>query len=151
MYFGYEIVIYYQATVRLSQLLSNSHLRHISALCVSARPCGTHVEENSFPLIYIIKLMTTKLYKIHYYGSENVVSSSDEHRVKLMKVNIFSLSFLIGQTNFLMTSNIKKCRILYWLLYSSKINRKVKYSDLGHAKTLGVLLLTLIQSSASRN
>lgn len=108
MYFGYEIDIYYQAIVRLSQLLSTPHLRHISVLCVSARPCGSHVEENSFPLLYIIKLMTIKLYKIHYYGSENVVSSSDEHRVKFMKMKIFSLSFLIGQTRFLMASKIKK-------------------------------------------
>lgn len=84
MYFGYEIVIYYQAIVRLSQLLSNPHLRHINALCVSARPRGTHAEENSFPLPYIIKLMATKLHKIHYYGSENAVSWSVEHRVKFI-------------------------------------------------------------------
>lgn len=72
MYFGYGIVIYYKAIVRLSQLLSNPHLRHIIVLCVSARPCGTHAEENVFPLPYIIKLMTIKLHKIHFYGSENV-------------------------------------------------------------------------------
>lgn len=110
MYFVYEMVIYYQAIVRLSQLLSNPHLRHISVLCVSARPCGTHAEENSFPLPYNIKLMTIKLCKIHFYGSENVVSSSGEHCVQFMKVNVFSLFFLIGQTSFLMGSNIKNAK-----------------------------------------
>lgn len=108
MHFGYEIVIYYQAIVRLSQILSNPHLRHISVLCVSARPCGTHVEVISFPFLYIIKLITIKLHKIHYYGSENVVSSSDEHCVMFVKVNIFSLCFPIRQTSFLMASNIRK-------------------------------------------
>lgn len=35
-------------------------------------------------------------------------SSSDEHCVIFMKINIFSLFFLIGQTSFLMASNLKK-------------------------------------------
>lgn len=100
------MVIYYQAIVLLSQLLSNPHLRHISVLCVSVRPRGTHAEENSFPLPYIIKFMTINLYIIHYYGSENALSSNDEHCIKFMKVNIFFLFFLIGQTSFLMASNI---------------------------------------------
>lgn len=100
MYFGYEIVVYYPAIVRLSQLLSNPHLRHISVLCVSVSPCGTHAEENGFPLPYVIRLMTIKSYKIHYYGSESVVSSNDEHCVKFMKMNSFSL-FLLDKQVFL--------------------------------------------------
>lgn len=35
-------------------------------------------------------------------------SSSDEHCVIFMKMNILSLFFLIGQTSFLMASNLKK-------------------------------------------
>lgn len=51
--------------------------------------------------------MIIKLYKMHYYGSENVVSSSSKHCVIFMKINIFSVFFLIRQTIFLMASNIK--------------------------------------------
>lgn len=50
MHFGYEKVIYYQAIGRLSKLLSNPHLSQKIVLCVSARPYGTHTEENVFPL-----------------------------------------------------------------------------------------------------
>lgn len=59
-------------------------------------------------------------------------------------MNFFSLFFVIGQTSFLLASNTKKCRVLYWILYSRKIHRKVKYSDLYPAEKLGALLFNAI-------
>lgn len=45
---------------------------------------------------------------MHYYGIENSVSSSNKHCVLFMKMNIFSLFFVTGQTSFLFSSNTKK-------------------------------------------
>lgn len=61
---------------------------------------------------------------MHYYGSENVVSLSNKHCVIFMKMNIFSLFFLIGQKFFLMASNIKKCRVLTGFYIQAKFIEK---------------------------
>lgn len=85
--------------------------------------------------------MIIKLYKMYYYGSENVVSSSNKHCVIFMKMNIFSLFFLIGQTTFLTASNIKNAESFIGLYIQAKFI-DIKYSDLDPAEKLGALLLT---------